>query len=124
LVVGVVQPLWGVLADRRAGKKTVYMCTRVASTALLLCLALPAVAASFGRTLAVSLAMCLFSSGGVLDAYALQVCGTRSRHLYGRLRMWTAVRSSCRMHAAPRTHSRRKGVPARTKFASFTGSSA
>ena len=70
LVVGVVQPLWGVLADRRAGKKTVYMCTRVASTALLLCLALPAVAASFGRTLAVSLAMCLFSSGGVLDAYA------------------------------------------------------
>jgi MFS family permease len=91
LVVAVVQPLWGVVADRHFGKKTVYTVCRVISTIILITLALPAISSSFQRTLAVSLAMSLFSSGGVLDAYALQVCGDRSRHLYGRLRMWTAV---------------------------------
>ena len=86
-----MQPLWGVVADRRFGKKAVYMITRLLSTVVLLTLVLPAVTASFERTLAVSLLTSAFSSGGILDAYSLQVCGAHSRRLYGRLRMWTAV---------------------------------
>ena len=91
LVVAIAQPFWGVVADRMFGKKAVYTGTRVIFTIVLLTLALPAISSSYERTLTVSLGMSLFSSGGVLDAYALQVCGTHSRHLYGRLRMWTAV---------------------------------
>jgi hypothetical protein len=54
-------------------------------------LAWPALATGFGNLLAISVAMCLFTSSGILDACTLEVLGPHAKRLYGSLRLWCAV---------------------------------
>ncbi|KAJ1475686.1 major facilitator superfamily domain-containing protein [Baffinella frigidus] len=91
IMAGAIQPLWGYVADTTGHRWTVVVVTRVVNTSIMMLLAWPAVATGFPNLLLISLAMCLFSSGGILDGITLEVLGPHAKRLYGSLRLWCAV---------------------------------
>ena len=85
------KPLWGVLSDKFHCRKLVYVSTKTISTCILLLLAAPLVYSSYAKILIVSLLVMAFSAGGILDAYTLDLLGTRYKLRYGRYRMWASI---------------------------------
>lgn len=85
------KPLWGILSDVFHCRKIVYVITNAIGTSILLLLALPFVYSSYTRILCVSLLIMLFSAGGLLDAYTLDLLGSRNKLKYGRYRMWASI---------------------------------
>ena len=92
-LVGVVaSTCWAGVADVYGAPKRVYLATTTLGTGALLLLAWKRlVRRDFARIFAVSLFMKLFSSGGILDAYALDRVGGRAASAYGRLRLWGSL---------------------------------
>lgn len=87
----VSQVLWGLVADRFQARKRVWLFTKSISTVILLLLAVPWVYRSFGRILAAVLGAQLFVSGGILDAFTLDLLGTRNKMYYGRYRLYASI---------------------------------
>eukprot|EP01062_Namystynia_karyoxenos_P053238 TRINITY_DN43021_c0_g1_i1.p1 TRINITY_DN43021_c0_g1~~TRINITY_DN43021_c0_g1_i1.p1 ORF type:complete len:549 (+),score=175.27 TRINITY_DN43021_c0_g1_i1:152-1648(+) len=91
LVVAVANPIWGGCADYFGSKKWVYLFTSVVGSGTLCLLAFDDIATTWHVIWGISLAMSVFSSSGVIDAYALEVCGDQGKKEYGRIRMWCAA---------------------------------
>lgn len=91
LVKIVSQPFWGLVADYTRSKKAVSLVTYAIGTGILMLLAFPQIATSFGVILAISCALSAFSAPGVLDAYAMDVLGDKHKHRYGQIRLWMAA---------------------------------
>ena len=101
-LVGVVaSTCWAGVADVHGAPKRVCLATTTLGTGALLLLAWKQlVRRDFARIFAVSLFMKLFSSGGILDAYALDCVGGRAASAYGRLRLWGSLAASRRDESA------------------------
>merc|ERR1719204_197778 len=84
-------PLWGYLADRTKSKKYVYLFCRGTSSAILCLLAFPQIATGFVSILILSIINVSFVAMGVLEAYAIEVCGNQKQKLYGRVRLWQSI---------------------------------
>jgi len=85
------QVLWGVVADRCNSRKNIWLLTKSVSTLMLLTLATPLVYNSFWTILMVSIGAKLFVSGGILDAYTLDLLGRENKMFYGRYRLYASV---------------------------------
>jgi len=84
-------PLWGYLADKTKSKKYVYLFCRGTSSAILCLLAFPQIATGFISILILSIINVSFVAMGVLEAYAIEVCGNQKQKLYGRIRLWQSI---------------------------------
>jgi len=84
-------PLWGYLADRTKSKKYVYLFCRGTSSAILCLLAFPQIAQGFISILVLSIINVSFVAMGVLEAFAIEVCGNQKQKLYGRIRLWQSI---------------------------------
>lgn len=84
-------PLWGYLADLTRTKKYVYLFCRGTSSAILCLLAFPAIANGFISILILSIINVSFVAMGILEAYAIEVCGNQKQKLYGRVRLWQSI---------------------------------
>ena len=83
---------WGYVSDRFRCRKSVWIWTKSGGTAILLLLALPWVTKSFSRILSVSVGAQLFvSNGAILDAFTLELLGTKNKLLYGRYRLYASI---------------------------------
>ena len=87
----IVKPMWGILSDKFQCRKLVYLLTKVVSTLLLLLLSLPIVYTSYTNIICVSLGVMVFSASGILDAYTLELLGTKHKLRYGRYRMYACL---------------------------------
>lgn len=85
------QVVWGIVADRFDSRKLVWLITKTISSCILLTLALPYVYNSFGNILFAVLGSKLFVSSGILDAYTLDLLGTRNKFYYGRYRLYASL---------------------------------
>jgi len=84
-------PTWGYLADRLRSKKYVYLFSRATSSSILILLAFPQIARGFISILILSMLNVSFVAMGVLEAYAIEVCGREKQKYYGRLRLWQSI---------------------------------
>ena len=85
-------PTWGVVADVLRNRKAVYITTGLASVTCILLLAVGRLADAFWKILLLTVASALFSSAGIVDAFALGELKKVDREdEYGKLRLWTAV---------------------------------
>lgn len=86
-------PLWGVVADRWwHSRKRVYLVTKALNTLSLVSLAwVPRGQHPFGAVLACVMAMSIFRSSGILDAYVLDYLGDQNKTQYGSIRLYTAI---------------------------------
>jgi MFS family permease len=83
---------WGYISDRYRCRKSVWVWTKSGGTTILLLLALPCVTKSFSRILSVSVGAQLFvSNGAILDAFTLELLGTKNKLLYGRYRLYASI---------------------------------
>jgi PPP family 3-phenylpropionic acid transporter len=87
----VARPLWGWIADALLqSRKTVFVVCKLAATACLMTLIIPANDSL--QTVAFSVAgMSLFPTVGVLDAHALDFLGDANRGMYGSIRLWATI---------------------------------
>jgi PPP family 3-phenylpropionic acid transporter len=90
-VATVFMPIWGIVADKFHCRKEVFLATKATGTLILLSLALPLVYKSFTRIIMVSLAINVFVSSGILDAYTLDMLGTANKVRYGRYRLYASL---------------------------------
>jgi len=84
-------PLWGYLADLTRTKKYVYLFCRFTSSAILCLLAFPKIANGFTSILILSIINVSFVAMGILEAYAIEICGNQKQKLYGRVRLWQSI---------------------------------
>lgn len=84
-------PLWGYLADLTRSKKYVYLFCRFTSSAVLCLLAFPSIATGFTSILILSIINVSFVAMGILEAYAIEICGNQKQKLYGRVRLWQSI---------------------------------
>lgn len=83
--------LWGWLADYTKSKKYVYLGCRFTSSAILCLLAFHSIATGFTAILILSIINVSFVCMGVLEAYAIEICGDQKDALYGKIRVWQSV---------------------------------
>eukprot|EP01051_Picozoa_sp_SAG22_P014615 SAG22_NODE_1800_length_3543_cov_2.011614_1_plen_368_part_00 len=94
IVQAVAIPMWGILADKLNSKKGVFLFTKAANTVSLCLLAIPTLACMqcFAPILGIIIAVFVLSSGGILDAWALDIMGPDGAKIwYGRVRMLCAM---------------------------------
>merc|ERR1719204_666051 len=84
-------PTWGYLADKLHSKKYVYLMSRATSSTILILLAFPQIARGFLSILVLSMLNVSFVAMGVLEAYAIEVCGREKQKFYGRMRLWQSI---------------------------------
>jgi MFS family permease len=87
----IFKPMWGILSDKYNCRKLVYLLTKIVSTLLLLLLSLSVVYTSYTNIICVSLGVMVFSANGILDAYTLELLGSKNKLRYGRYRMFACL---------------------------------
>jgi MFS family permease len=82
---------WGLISDKCRRRKPITLFTNFMSFSIVCLLAFNQLANSFQSILAISGMSSVFVTGGLLDAYCLDLLGEKHKDLYGRYRAWTAL---------------------------------